>query len=142
MTQTSTAENRKKLAYPSQRVAFVILLRKIVRAVRDGRIAQVPEDVATKLSPRHRIKIRDLVSTLRMEHNFRESVMLAFGLPQHLKFPAGMDTLLFEGELDFDIRKDILLQNIYVSSSERQDIKDFYNAIASKVVDMTVVMYE
>jgi hypothetical protein len=137
----SVEENRKKLSYPSQRVAWVLLLRAIVRAVREQRVTHIPDTVAQALAYRKRIKIKDMVLMLRKEHQFRESLMATFGLPKDFKFPSGMDALLFEGELDFDLARDILLQNIYVSKEERKDIREFYSKIGQKVVDMTVVEY-
>lgn len=142
-TRGTVEENRKKLSYASQRIAIVILLRKIVRSVQEERVSPsvVTPLISEECAKWKRIQIRDLVSLIRKEHKFRESVWQMFGIRKQMKFPPGMDTQLFDGVLDFNVENDILLQNICVSKDERQDIKDFYETIGEKVVDMSVVYY-
>ena len=125
----------------------MMLFRRIARAVQNGFIATATPTAANPglsaaLSKRTRIKMTTVIELLKANHAFREEVMQHLGLPPQLMFPNGMDDNLFIGEIDFDITKDILLQNVYLPETAREDVKLFFKLVGEQVVDMTVAYYE
>ena len=123
----------------------MMLFRRIARAVQNGFIRTAASDInpvlSNALSKRTRIKMTSVVDLMKNHHDFREEVMQFLGLPSQLKIPNGLDNNLFIGEIDFDITKDILLQNVYLPESARDDIKSFFQQVGEHVVDMSVAYY-